>query len=558
MNYNYSSALHNVLNPYHHKQMLSLISCLHRRRSDVDATTFNSGSMKRNKRNENTEFSGDGGFSSSEDSSTNNDVRGHKSQRDDVPRGGEFPLHSLMSYRPPLEEVNRLITTLQDECCYDCLPEELVDTQGRTPLHLAAAEGCNISIIQRLLIRNKSVQIADEMGRYPLHYACANPRGIPSMYQNFTPSHLARNNCQNMLEVITTLIWAYPKAVAIVDIEGYTPITLAGEQKAEVKIMRLLRTHQPNNKSTKLVLVQDGNGIRSVDQSNFVKNLSKSQLQWDTYRQPKKCSPTNGQPSCQQNISNLENSETSFRDPASNNLQMSSTNSKGIDAVNNKAIGLQRNRTIPISDDVTSAKTSYSFISTGGKSAKTVRANNSMFCANKRRSTNSSKGGSSVETQDLTRSANDSQGTPSGSSNESSEMSHRQRVDTIDMELSFIHDRILLPTCFEQRSAHCKFIDSASESLQKKEELESKIFDPWNELDSLYKRAAAVESHDSHDIVLVNQLLPTILVKHGDDDDDDCSSIGLFSANMHFFLDQTRPKFGRKKSFVPDYERMEL
>ena len=176
-----------------------------------------------------------------DDRSVNNDLK-----------NVETPLHRIMPYRPPAAVVDLLIQRLTEMSLHPdgCCPEDLVDSKGRTPLHVAAAEACDLAVVRRLISSSgKAVQTRDLHLRYPLHWACSNPRGASSVLRRgksttylFSKSSSANksNDARNMLEVIAALVLVYPKAVLWHDKDGRTPLDIARERHASEMIVRLL------------------------------------------------------------------------------------------------------------------------------------------------------------------------------------------------------------------------------------------------------------------------------------------------------------------------------
>jgi Ankyrin repeats (3 copies) len=93
----------------------------------------------------------------------------------------------------------------------------VLDKEGRTALHVAAAYGCEYKIIQTLLEdgdgRIQAV-VRDNRNRTPLHWACCK--------YCLSSSISSRN-----LDVVKALVSANPAAVKIRDEDGYTPLDIA-------------------------------------------------------------------------------------------------------------------------------------------------------------------------------------------------------------------------------------------------------------------------------------------------------------------------------------------
>ncbi|KAL7580139.1 hypothetical protein ACA910_012896 [Epithemia clementina (nom. ined.)] len=125
------------------------------------------------------------------------------------------PLHFILPYRPPLSLVESILLCTAD---FSHVPEEALDSKGRTPLHIAAAYNCSFQIIRRLLSGVSLVVPAltrDDMDRLPLHWACCHP---------FLPG---RAESENKFDTIILLLDAYPQAVDMADANGRTPLDYA-------------------------------------------------------------------------------------------------------------------------------------------------------------------------------------------------------------------------------------------------------------------------------------------------------------------------------------------
>lgn len=166
---------------------------------------------------------------------------------------GETPLHVLLRYNPPEELVSSLIDYLSHSEKSLGVPEDSVDMLGRTPLHVACANGCSVAVIGRLINGVSAAMPAfakDTMGRHALHWACANSNG--EFLENKSFRRL-RNNAfgenmldNNMVNVIKVLLKAYPEAVFIADNNGNRPKDLARINKANERIILMLSREERN------------------------------------------------------------------------------------------------------------------------------------------------------------------------------------------------------------------------------------------------------------------------------------------------------------------------
>lgn len=163
---------------------------------------------------------------------------------------GETPLHVLLRYNPTEELVNNLIDYLSQSEKSLGVPEDSVDMLGRTPLHVACANGCSAAVVERLINGVSAAVPAfakDSMGRHALHWACANPVGDCCL-EHKRRLLLRKNNkfvetmsmVNNMVKVVKVLLKAYPEAVFIADHDGNRPKDLAGLHNADERIILLL------------------------------------------------------------------------------------------------------------------------------------------------------------------------------------------------------------------------------------------------------------------------------------------------------------------------------
>jgi len=221
-------------------------------------------------------------------------------------------LHELLRYRPSVQVVDRMARTLTiikmkrqsidvtvsfSSCSSSSsvgshsiiYAEEAQDAQGRTPLHIAVAVGCDVNVVERLagppdvnmisqsagIVRKNLAAIQDRRGRCPLHWACANPSGsfttpdftapaVPRSWRMRNPvrtmqrwmqrlggTHSARcpeqkilsrmwQREENMHDIVHYLVRSYPQAVTVRDVNGLTPLDLAEQAKASEVILCLV------------------------------------------------------------------------------------------------------------------------------------------------------------------------------------------------------------------------------------------------------------------------------------------------------------------------------
>jgi len=222
-------------------------------------------------------------------------------------------LHELVRYRPTVEVVDRMARTLtmlkmkrqsidvtssfsSSSSSSSVEPhsiiyaEEARDGQGRTPLHVAVAVGCDVNVVKRLaappdakmisqaagIVRQNLAAIQDRHGRCPLHWACTNPSGafttpdllapaVPRSWRMRNPvrtmqrlmqrlggTHSARSpdhkmllqmwqQEENMHDIVHYLVRCYPQAVTLRDAKGFTPMELAEQAKASEVILCLVQ-----------------------------------------------------------------------------------------------------------------------------------------------------------------------------------------------------------------------------------------------------------------------------------------------------------------------------
>jgi hypothetical protein len=153
-----------------------------------------------------------------------------------------FPLHAVLRFRPPVPVVDALIRKLQLDCS-TLAPGVLVPEESRestlhqTPLHVAVASQCSLSVIERLL-EGESLCIPsmtkDGLHRFPLHWACAMPHSAGRF------SLQRSKDVDYRWEVIHFLLDQYPVAAVIPDVYNQTPLDYARNNKLDMSIIDLV------------------------------------------------------------------------------------------------------------------------------------------------------------------------------------------------------------------------------------------------------------------------------------------------------------------------------
>lgn len=194
------------------------------------------------------------GSLTTEESSNSRDSGHPLTRRQDNPT---TPLHEVLEYCPPLAVVNLLCQSLHFEertvyefsisaGCTNSSPEDVATEDGRKPLHIACEHGCDIAVVKRLMKGTsyvRPVMACDVQGRTPLHWACENPKGTStgSSFSLFNSSR--RKQCvDNMVQVIESLLHAYPRAALLKDQNHQTPLDIARDKKADARILKLLES----------------------------------------------------------------------------------------------------------------------------------------------------------------------------------------------------------------------------------------------------------------------------------------------------------------------------
>jgi len=159
-------------------------------------------------------------------------------------------LHILLKSQPPLFAVQRVIQALGSSV----VPEDAVDRQGRTPLHVAVTQNCDASVVARLTHGNgqyvSAYRALDNEKRTPLHCACmavtSKPKNKLHNSRQGRVAFLCRPSGMdpaslNAQETVVTLMNAYPAAAHMRDIHGKTPLDYAKERGGAPAIVRLLQ-----------------------------------------------------------------------------------------------------------------------------------------------------------------------------------------------------------------------------------------------------------------------------------------------------------------------------
>jgi hypothetical protein len=136
---------------------------------------------------------------------------------------GSSPLHVVLPRHPPVDLVSSLCLVMA-RVQPGIVPEEVVDTNGATPLTVAIKVGSDFDVIIRLLSGQESLlpaMTADSQQRLPLHWACV-PVGRKLLNGGNDKAKKAIST-----STIRLLISTYPQARAIKDALGYTPLDLA-------------------------------------------------------------------------------------------------------------------------------------------------------------------------------------------------------------------------------------------------------------------------------------------------------------------------------------------
>jgi hypothetical protein len=174
-------------------------------------------------------------------------------------------LHLILKYNPPVEIIDLLIERMleyksvdrNDDCGVlrdnPIVPEVILDTQGRTPLHVAAAIGSSYDIVLRLVGRGTHQDLStcpafikDSMGRYALHWVCTNPSSdsfnTKSCLTIGTKSESKIVDNYNIYKIVQLLVQINPGSVVERDIYDETPLAIAKRHGVKDDIVEFLET----------------------------------------------------------------------------------------------------------------------------------------------------------------------------------------------------------------------------------------------------------------------------------------------------------------------------
>ena len=132
--------------------------------------------------------------------------------------------HILLQHGAPLAVLDACLFSLADKAAGQIVsPEEALDHNGRTPLHIAVAHHCPVETAERLLAGTSMIMpavVRDVDGRTPLHTLCATPYRRSSK----------RMDTWHKRQCLQLLLDIDPAAVGVRDGHGYTPLQLAKAQ----------------------------------------------------------------------------------------------------------------------------------------------------------------------------------------------------------------------------------------------------------------------------------------------------------------------------------------
>jgi hypothetical protein len=224
----------------------------------------------------------------------------NRKQQQHIPQ--ESVLHIILKFDPPVEIIDLLIQRMNEYNCfadhstYDddeihLTPEVIVDTKGRTPLHIAVSIGSSYDVVLRLVGRGTHHDLSscpaflkDSMSRYPLHWACTNPSTVEVSKRCLNLGTKAKSKTTdnyNLLKIVQLLLQINPESVVEKDINGQSPIDIAKKYLVKDEILRLLEkvekwvSENGKTKKTKEERRRDRNR-NSAKQSKFDSSLGTS------------------------------------------------------------------------------------------------------------------------------------------------------------------------------------------------------------------------------------------------------------------------------------------
>ena len=159
---------------------------------------------------------------------TNSDDSSHEEADASVSPQAASPLHLALQYRAPLAVLVALLTICEHKLGLQ-VPEECVDANGQTPLHVAVAAGCEEDIVHRLLGGTNLLMPAvvhDAQARTPLHVACCAPPPVKRK-GSFFGANTAAMEVWHKRRAVTVLLEHYPEAACLQDVHGQTPLDYA-------------------------------------------------------------------------------------------------------------------------------------------------------------------------------------------------------------------------------------------------------------------------------------------------------------------------------------------
>jgi hypothetical protein len=233
----------------------------------------------------------------------------------------ESVLHLILKYDPPVEIIDLLIQRMKEYNCFvdgssnednsSITPEVIVDTKGRTPLHVAASVGSSYDIVLRLVgcgthhdLSVCPAFLKDSMKRFALHWACTNPSTVEVSRSclNLGAKGTSRSpDNYNLLKVIQLLVQINPEAVIEKDINGETSIDIAKKNLVKDEILRVLekvakwleeeRTKKTKDRSDRRTTKQSKTAKQSKFDSSFGTFTSRTSATTNTTKSSSLSSP---------------------------------------------------------------------------------------------------------------------------------------------------------------------------------------------------------------------------------------------------------------------------